>query len=591
MHDLACSESSVDCTFFTSRVGLVTDEQSCVNRCGEDYDPNNACHCNNLCSDHDNCCDDYEAECESKCTTFSAVCFHIPCARGVATCGPPSLVRTHLPCTFPRQSPTLDLFFGPVLLRMLFDDVGLQHVVVFCRLRWYCFGPVCIDLSLGWTASSPPPQPLLPKFIWTSSVWPRHSHPVLPPDYPPPPNFFGLYQFGLDMAICMAYISGWASRIWVSAPPPRPPPPKFLDLVIFGWDSGICLGGKINAHRRELRLKLMTHSKVWFHWWISGRARKTAGRSSNFPEWKVLSFEKNSSMELAVIWGNSDFSCSDFSCFDFSHSDFSHFFHQKFLLFSLNIHNFGTHLVHTQMEQMWPNRTFTHCFTTAPKPKYLPNIYLKFFFFYKKMTFPPELHLAPPKNHVIIFKNQMLPLKPLYNRLHFINILLSPNFYTFSGTEPFLHLYPIFSTLLNLNFLTSRTPKLKVPKILPDALSQTQIEPKEPKRSKNDPHLDCCTHTFGKGCLQVIWFHLLQFCWFFPKAPKSCNLFKTPKKHLCQQNHLYLSNCGCHWIPPMVVTLFFHPGATALGAFQVICGGCTALGSSILEWPKQVNLN
>ncbi len=84
----------------------------------------------------------------------------------------------------------------------------------------------------------------------------------------------------------------------------------------------------------------------------------------------------------------------------------------------------------------------------------------------------------------------MLPLKPPYNRLHFINILLSPNFCTFSDTEPFLHPYPIFSTFLNLTFLTKKTPKFKVPEILPGALSPTQIEPKEPKRSKLDVHFD-----------------------------------------------------------------------------------------------------
>ncbi len=48
--------------------------------------------------------------------------------------------------------------------------------------------------------------------------------------------------------------------------------------------------------------------------------------------------KKKSSMELAVIWGNSDFGCSDVSCFDlgcsdFSHSDFGHFFLIKILTF------------------------------------------------------------------------------------------------------------------------------------------------------------------------------------------------------------------------------------------------------------------
>ncbi len=65
--------------------------------------------------------------------------------------------------------------------------------------------------------------------------------------------------------------------------------------------------------------------------------------------------DKNSSMELAVISGN--FGCSDLACSDLAHNDLAHFdlgcfFVSKFLLFSLNIHNLGTHLAHTQMEQI-----------------------------------------------------------------------------------------------------------------------------------------------------------------------------------------------------------------------------------------------
>ncbi len=56
---------------------------------------------------------------------------------------------------------------------------------------------------------------------------------------------------------------------------------------------------------------------------------------------------KNSSMELTVIWGNSDFAHSDFD-----HSDFAHFVLSKILTSSLNIHNLGTHLAHMQMEQI-----------------------------------------------------------------------------------------------------------------------------------------------------------------------------------------------------------------------------------------------
>ncbi len=79
----------------------------------------------------------------------------------------------------------------------------------------------------------------------------------------------------------------------------------------------------------------------------------------------------------------------------------------------------------------------------------------------------------------------MLPLKPPYNILHFINILLSPNIYTFWDMKIILHPHPIFSALPNLNFLTSETQKFKFDKLPP-----TQNEPKDPKRSQINPHLD-----------------------------------------------------------------------------------------------------
>ncbi len=97
--------------------------------------------------------------------------------------------------------------------------------------------------------------------------------------------------------------------------------------------------------------------------------------------------------------------------------------------------------------------------------------------------------LAPPKNHIKFFKNQK-PLKPPYNIILFINIHLSLNICAFWDMEIFLHLYPIFSTLPNLTFLTSETQKFKFNKFLPRALSPTQNEPKEPKRSQINPHLD-----------------------------------------------------------------------------------------------------
>ncbi len=125
----------------------------------------------------------------------------------------------------------------------------------------------------------------------------------------------------------------------------------------------------------------------------------------------------------------------------------------------------------------------------------------------------------------------MPPLKPPYNGLHFSNILHSPNFCTFSDTEPFLHLYPVFSALLNLNFLTLRTPKFKVPKILPGTLSPTRIELKEPKRSKLDPHLDSETAVhilLVKAACRWFDFACSDFTCFFQKLPN----LTTSSNHL-----------------------------------------------------------
>ncbi len=58
-----------------------------------------------------------------------------------------------------------------------------------------------------------------------------------------------------------------------------------------------------------------------------------------------------------------DFGCFDIGCSDFGCSDLSHFSFLKILAILLNIHNFGTHLAHTQIEWNWQNRTFWHCFT------------------------------------------------------------------------------------------------------------------------------------------------------------------------------------------------------------------------------------
>ncbi len=113
--------------------------------------------------------------------------------------------------------------------------------------------------------------------------------------------------------------------------------------------------------------------------------------------------------------------------------------------------------------------------------------------------------------------------------------------------EPFLHPYPIFSILRNLTFLTWRTPKIKVPEILPGALSSTQIEPTEPKRPKIDPYLD---HEIGIHMLFItlpigalIWVALIWVT--FPSEPKSCNPPQITKKHFI--NILLLPKIYTFW--------------------------------------------
>ncbi len=98
----------------------------------------------------------------------------------------------------------------------------------------------------------------------------------------------------------------------------------------------------------------------------------------------------------------------------------------------------------------------------------------------------------------------------------------------------FLHLHPIFSPLSNLNFLTWGTQKFKLPKILPGTLSPTQIEPKEPERSKIDPCLDYETGVHillvdaACGCFGFDCYNFGHFS----SALQWCNLLKLPENVL-----------------------------------------------------------
>ena len=58
----------------------------------------------------------------------------------------------------------------------------------------------------------------------------------------------------------------------------------------------------------------------------------------------------------------------------------------------------------------------------------------------------------------------MLPLKPPYNRLYFVDILLSPNACTFPDTEPFSTSAPHIFCTSKFELLTKRTLKFQKPK-------------------------------------------------------------------------------------------------------------------------------
>lgn len=45
---------------------LLAAATSCKGRCGEKYNSQNQCHCNSKCAQHNNCCSDYAAVCDSK---------------------------------------------------------------------------------------------------------------------------------------------------------------------------------------------------------------------------------------------------------------------------------------------------------------------------------------------------------------------------------------------------------------------------------------------------------------------------------------------------------------------------------------------
>ncbi len=81
----------------------------------------------------------------------------------------------------------------------------------------------------------------------------------------------------------------------------------------------------------------------------------------------------------------------------------------------------------------------------------------------------------------------MPPLKPPYNILHFVIILLSLYLLRYGDISTST---PHFSYTSKFDLFDLLNLKFKFDKFLPCALFPTQNEPKEPKRSKINSHLD-----------------------------------------------------------------------------------------------------
>ncbi len=114
--------------------------------------------------------------------------------------------------------------------------------------------------------------------------------------------------------------------------------------------------------------------------------------------------------------------------------------------------------------------------------------------------------------------------------------------------ETFLHSHPIFSALPNLTFLTSETQKFKFDKFLPRALSPTQNEPKEPKRSQINSYLDheaAVDILLEDAAYRCFGFACSDFARFFQKLTNRTKLLKSPK------------NCEPCIVPSMTVVVAF----------------------------------
>ncbi len=127
-------------------------------------------------------------------------------------------------------------------------------------------------------------------------------------------------------------------------------------------------------------------------------------------KWTFL--DKNSSMELAVIWEN--FSCSDLACSDLAHSDLAHsdlahsdlgcYFLSKFLLFSLNIHKVLGNSFSTHPKNKFDQVELSHIVSQQYPHINQKNCAVSIFIFSIKNDFLTQT-LVPPENYIKIFKN------------------------------------------------------------------------------------------------------------------------------------------------------------------------------------------
>ncbi len=144
----------------------------------------------------------------------------------------------------------------------------------------------------------------------------------------------------------------------------------------------------------------------------------------------------------------------------------------------------------------------------------------------------------------------MLPLKPPYNILHFINILHSQKICTFRDIDPFLHQHPIFSAFSNLNFFYLKNLKiqtLQIPSssIIPNP-NWTKIAQKIQNWSSSRLTMKLLYTYFWKTLPvgDLIWLALIWLT--FSKSSHHATHLKSPEKNM-KRHVLFLETWSKPW--------------------------------------------